>query len=47
MSPYSDIVWEEPGNKENCMMSSATIADYARKFSPGRWSLLGPGSEKK
>ena len=47
MSTYNDIVWGELGNKENCMMNSATAADYARKFLPGRSSFLGPGSEKK
>ena len=47
MSMYSDIVWREGGNKENCIANSATIADHARRFSPGRWSFLWPGSEKK
>ena len=47
MSMYNDNVWREGGNKENCMMNSVTNADHARRFSPGRWSFLGPGSEKK
>ena len=28
---------------KNCI----TVANYARKFSPGHWSFLGPESEKK
>ena len=28
-------------------MDSATVANYARRFPLGRWSFLGPGSEKK
>ena len=28
-------------------MNSVTVANYARRFSRGRWSFLGPGSEKK
>ena len=30
-----------------CDYNSKTIADSARKFPRGRWSFLGPGSEKK
>ena len=28
-------------------MSAKLESIYARRFSPGRWSFLGPGSEKK
>ena len=27
-------------------MNSVTVANYARRFLLGRWSFLGPGSEK-
>ena len=27
--------------------NSPTVANYARRFHRGRWSFLGPGSEKK
>ena len=47
LSMYNDIEWRERGNKENSIMNSATGTNYARKFLPGRWSFLGPGSEKK
>ena len=47
MSMYNDIVWREEGNKEKCVTNSVTLAKYARRFPRGRWSSLGPGSEKK
>ena len=47
MSMYNDIVWRERGNAENCESNSREVANYARRFPRGRWSFLGPGSEKK
>ena len=47
MSMYNDIVWREEGNTEKCVTNSVTLAKYARRFPRGRWSFLGPGSEKK
>ena len=47
MSMYNDIVWGERRNTEKCIMNSDTVANYARRFLLGRWSFLGPGSEKK
>ena len=47
MSMYNDIVWRERGNTEECIMNSVAVANYARRFLLGRWSFLGPGSEKK
>ena len=37
---------EIKGNTEQCEYNSKTIADYARRFPRGRWSFLGPGSDK-
>ena len=47
MSMYNDIAWSEQGNTEKCENNSVTVANYARRFPRGRWSFLGPGSEKK
>ena len=47
MSMYNDIVWQAKWNKEQCEYNSQTVAEYARKFPRGHWSLLEPGSEKK
>ena len=43
----NDIVWREKGNKELCIANSLNVAEYARRFAPGHWSFLGPGSETK
>ena len=47
MSSYNDIVWGERGNEENRFTNSVKITESVRKFPQGRWSSLGPGSEKK
>ena len=46
-SMYNDIVWTKRGNKENCIANALRFIEYARRFPQGRWSFLGPGSEKK
>ena len=47
MSMYNDIIWRERGNTEKSETNSVTVANYVRRFPHGRWSFLGPGSEKK
>ena len=47
MSMYNDSVWGEEENAKTCENSSLVDANYARRFPRGRWSFLGPGSEKK
>ena len=34
------VTSRKPRNLDN-------VAEYARKFAPGHWSFLGPGSEEK
>ena len=34
-------------NEQECELNANLVSIYARRFSPGRWSFLGPGSEKK
>ena len=46
MSMYNDFVWRKRGNKENCIANALRVAEYARRFTQGRWSFLGTGSEK-
>ena len=43
---YNDIAWGERGNTETCEKKNI-VANYARRLPLGRWSFLGPGSEKK
>ena len=44
---YNDIDWTRQGNKENCFANAPRVTEYARRFTQGRWSFPGPGSEKK
>ena len=47
MSMCNDSAWGERGNTEKCITNYVTVANYARRFLLGRWSFLGPGSDKK
>ena len=47
MSMFNDISWRSKDNEQECELSAKLVSINARRFSPGRWSFLGPGSEKK
>ena len=47
MSMFNDISWGSKDNEHECELSANLVSIYARRFSPGRRSFLGPGSEKK
>ena len=47
MSMFNDISWGSQDNEQECELNANLVSIYARRFSPGRWSCLGPGSEKK
>ena len=47
MSMFNDISWRSKDNEQECELSAQLVSIYAKRFSPGRWSFLGPGSEKK
>ena len=47
MSMFNDISWGSEDNEQECSANANLVSIYARRFSPGRWSFLGPGSEKK
>ena len=47
MSMFHDISWRSKGNKQEWELSASLVSFYAKRFSPGRWSFLGLGSEKK
>ena len=46
MSMFNDIPWGSQDNERECDLSANLVSFYARRFTPGRWSFLGPGSEK-
>ena len=47
MSMLNDISWRSQDNEQECESSAELVSIYARRFSPGRCSFLGLGSEKK
>ena len=47
MSMFNDISWRSQDNEQDCELSANLVSINARRFSPGRWSFLGPGSAKK
>ena len=47
ISMFNDISWGSKDNEQECELSAKLVSIYARRFSPRRWSFLGPGSEKK
>ena len=47
MSMFNDITWGSEDNEQECESNANLVSIYARRFSPGRWSFLLPGSGKK
>ena len=47
MSIFNDISWDLKNNEQECELSANLVSIFAKRFSPGRWSFFGPGSEKK
>ena len=47
MSMFNDISWGSKDNEQECELSANLVSIFARRLSPGRWSFLGLGSEKK
>ena len=47
MSMFNDISWRSQENEQECELSDKLVSIYAKRFSPGRWSFLGAGSENK
>ena len=46
MSMHNDIDWGNAGNEDICMSNSSDVVEYARRFSQGHRSFLGPGTEE-
>ena len=47
MSMFNDISWGSEYNEQECEANANLVSIYARRFSPGRLSFLGPRSGKK
>ena len=47
MSMFNDIIWGIRDNEQECIANATLVSVLAKRFPAGRWSFLGPGSEKK
>ena len=47
MSMFKDIIWRSEDNERECNANATLVTLFAKRFPAGRWSFLGPGSEKK
>ena len=47
MSMFNDILWRSEDNERECNANATLVSIFAKRFPAGRWSFLGPGSEKK
>ena len=46
MSMFNDM-WRSQDSEQECESNANLVSICARRFAPGRWSFLGPVSEKK
>ena len=44
---FNDIIWGIKDNEQECIANATLVSVFAKIFPAGRWSFLGPGSEKK
>ena len=47
MSMFNDIIWGCKDNEQEFIAYATLVTVFAKRFPAGRWSLLGPGPEKK
>ena len=47
MSMVYDIIWGSTDNERECIANATLVTLFEKRFPAGRWSFLGPGSEKK
>ena len=47
MSMFNDIMRETTDNDQECIANATLVSLFAKKNPAGRWSFLGPGSEKE
>ena len=46
MSMFNDISWRSEDNEKECESSAQLVSLYAKRFSPGQWSFLGPDQKR-
>ena len=47
MSKFNYNIWRIKDNEQECIANVTLVSVFAKRFPAGRWSFLGPGSEKK
>ena len=47
MSMFNDIIWGSTDNERECIANATLVSIFAKRFSAGRYSFFGPGSEKE
>ena len=47
MSMFNDISWGSKENERECELSAQLVSLYAKRFSPGKWSFLGPMGQSR
>ena len=47
MSMFNDVIWGSADDERECIANATLVSVFAKRFPAGRWSFLGPGSEKK
>ena len=47
MSIFNDISWGSKDHEQECEADANLVSIFAKRYPPGLWSFLGPGSEKK
>ena len=41
------FIWGTKDNEQECIANATFVSLFVKRFPAGRWSFLGPGSEKK
>ena len=47
MPMFNDISCGSKYNEKECLANCKLVSLYSKRFGPGQWSFIGPGSEKK
>ena len=47
MSMFNHISWRNKDNERVFSANALNVGLYAKRFAPGLWSFLGPGSDTK
>ena len=46
MSMFNGIIWRTTDNEQECIANATLVSLFLKRIPAGRWSFLGPGTEK-